>query len=211
MKLNKFLEAADGQITGGTEYQWKCYGPDARYMDISNIDNDEIGSCVFDSKTKKVYEVTADVYDDNVAYRWIDPKYEDAYLTECAERNIIPESAYDYTNYTKITSSSEILELVHKIVHKTYVHSHCPPEERIDEVIKENIEESAVEDEYTVKVHVVQIFDVRANSMEEAAQKARTFASGMKPSLHIDGISWMDSYFSKEEVSRELVVKQYKE
>lgn len=221
MKLKKFLEATDGQITGGTDFQWKCYGPSAQYMDVSDIDNVEVGSCVFDSKTKKVYEITVDVYKDNVAYRWVDPTYEFALFEEALERHLNTENAYDDVDYTKITSSSEILELLHKIVHKTYVHSHRSLVESVDSEIKnnekiiaehkENVPEAAPDTEYSVKIHVIQQLDVMANSMEDATEKAKMFTSGMKPGQHVEGVHWMDSYFSREEVSRELVVEHFKE
>ena len=39
MFLQEFLAASDGHVSGGSEFMWKCYGPDARFMDISDIDS----------------------------------------------------------------------------------------------------------------------------------------------------------------------------
>lgn len=211
MKLNKFLEAADGQITGGSEYQWKCYGPDARFMDVSDIDNNEVGSCIFDSKTKKVYEVTANVYEDDVVYRWIDHKYESMYYDEADSRGVNPVQAYDDVVYTIENDEDKILELVHKIVHKTYVHSHQDTTEEMTPPMAAEMLESKEQTEYSVKITRTDSFDVRATSMEDAVEKAKNFVRSFAPTNRGDSVSWMDNYFTKEEVARNLVTETFED
>ena len=47
--LKDYLEAIDYRITGGSEYQWKCFGPNARYLDCDSPELNVYNvSCVFD-------------------------------------------------------------------------------------------------------------------------------------------------------------------
>ena len=223
MKLNKFLESADGQIIGGSEYQWKCYGPDARFMDVSDIDNHEVVNAVFDSKTKKVYEVTAHVYEDDVAYRWVDPKYASALFDEAIERGLDSSDAYDDVHYTEVDDADEILELVHKLVHKTYVHSHAdclnsagqcaaPESCQCEDATEERHNDAKDKTEYTVKITRTDEFDVRATSMEDAVEKAKNFVRSFAPTNNgLEQVSWLDNYFTKEEVIRNLVTETYED
>lgn len=216
MKLKRFLEAADGQITSGSEYQWKCYGENARYIDVSNIDNQAVGSAIFDSKTKKVYEVTAEVNEDNVVYRWIDLEYKNALREESVNREVDWLIAYDNVAYTDC-DDDEILDLLHKIIHKTYVHEHYhrPLGESLESAIENNervIQEQTPEKEFKVKITVVHEFDVKAHTMEKATEKAKEFVSGFKPiNSGLNQVCWLDTYNTKEEVARNLVSETYEE
>ena len=69
-----------------------------------------------------------------------------------------------------------------------------------------------VNTEFKVKIELCHEFDVNASSMEEAIAKAKYFVKQMKPSISWpDGVSWMDSYYTKESVTRELVNTSYDE
>lgn len=122
MKLKKFLKAVDGYVCGGSEYQWKCF-PNAQFMDVSDLDGNEIGGCIFSRTDQTVYQVEVHVYDDEVAYRWIDPKWSLEYGIEAEQRNVSKFNAYDDVDFTQVESEKEILDLLHSVIHKTYVHS----------------------------------------------------------------------------------------
>lgn len=209
MKLKKFINSANGQICGGSEFGWSCY-PDARYIDISDIDNREIGHCLASTKTQEVYEIELHVYEDNISYRWTHPNYINSRDQEALSRNIDPNIAYDDVNFTDITSEEEILKLVKNIVHKTYVHSHMPQEIISNNCVKnedESTEPSMIQ-EYDVKITSVQCFSVYATTMEEAATKAKEFSSTMQPpEIYPNKLCWIDQYVSKEEVARKLMVE----
>ena len=136
MKLKKFLKAANGRICGGTEYQWDCF-PNGQYTDVSDLDGNEIGGCIYNRLSMKVYQVEVHVYDDEVSYRWTNPEWEQAYEDEASKRNVDPINAYDHVNYTIIDDEDEILHLLSEVVHMTYVHS--KPIKPVDEPKMEDI------------------------------------------------------------------------
>jgi hypothetical protein len=123
MKLKKFLKAADSRVCGGSVFQWDCFGLNAQFMDVSDLSGEEIGGCIFDRETQQVYQVEAYVNSDSVAYRWTDPEWVDAYKDECATRKVSKTKAYDDVKFTEVASEEDILDLLHRIVHNTYVHS----------------------------------------------------------------------------------------
>lgn len=122
MKLKKFLKAANGRICGGTEYQWDCF-PNGQYTDVSDLDGNEVGGCIYNRLTMKVYQVEVHVYDDQVSYRWTHPEWEQAYYDEANRRNVDGDNAYDDVQYNLIDDEDEILHLLTEVVHMTYVHS----------------------------------------------------------------------------------------
>ena len=122
MKLKKFLKAANGRICGGTEHQWECF-PNGQYMDVSDIDGEEIGGCIYSRLSMKVYQVEVHVYEDEVAYRWIDTEWQEAYDDEADARGVDKITAYNDVDYTIVYDEDDILKLLTEVVHKTYVHS----------------------------------------------------------------------------------------
>ena len=129
MNLQEFMDAVDCRVCGGSTFQWACY-PNARYMDISDINGNEVGSCLFSTVSQEVYEIEFYVYDDNVAYRWTDLVYAQARNEESASKGLDPAIAYDDVRFSNVESEEEILKLVRSIVHMTYVHSHPLVEEQ---------------------------------------------------------------------------------
>ena len=123
MNLQQFLEAVDFRICNGSEYQWECY-PNARYLDISDINGNDVCSCLFNTKSQEVYEVTVYLYDSFAAYRWIDPLYAPAHAAEAEIRGVDSTLAIDDLKFIDIESEADILKTARSIVHMTYVHSH---------------------------------------------------------------------------------------
>ena len=123
MNLQQFMEAVDSHVCGGSEFQWQCY-PYGRYMDISDINNNEVGNCIFSTKSQEVYEIEFYISQDDVAYRWTDPVYAQARDDEAVSKSIDPTVAYDNIKFIEITDEEEILKLAVSIVHMTYVHIH---------------------------------------------------------------------------------------
>lgn len=113
MHLSKVNESLGHRITGGSEYQWKCYGTNVRFLDFES--NFAYASVIFDTETQKVYEVTVNAKedgDDNLPgpYRWLNPETKDAHLEECKEKNIDPNNAWDNTNWIDIEVEDDFLE-----------------------------------------------------------------------------------------------------
>lgn len=115
--LKEYLEAIDFKITGGSDYQWKCFGDNARYLDCdSPVLNEYSVSCVFDSVDQTVYTVEAWDYDNDRCYRWINPDYVNAYKKACKKHNIDFKNACDRMDYVDLDVAADILEKAHAIV-----------------------------------------------------------------------------------------------
>jgi hypothetical protein len=102
MMLMQIIEATGARITGGSEYLWNCYGPNARFLDFADQDHTECASVVFDSKTQQVYQLEMHVLGYDQAFAWRNPSYESAYQAECAERNVEPNVAWDDVMYEMV-------------------------------------------------------------------------------------------------------------
>jgi hypothetical protein len=92
-------------------------------MDVSDIIGNEVGGCIFDRKTQQVYQVEVYAYPDNVAYRWIDPKWSLEYGIEAERRGVDKFNAYDDVEFTQVETEDDVLHLLTEMVHGTYVHS----------------------------------------------------------------------------------------
>lgn len=102
MTLLEIIQACEARVSGGSEYQWACYGPNARYMDFSDRDGTECVSIVFDTKTQAVYCLEMNVPGYDQAFGWRNKMHEQAYLKECAEREVRPNQAWDDTDYQQV-------------------------------------------------------------------------------------------------------------
>jgi hypothetical protein len=112
--LPEFLNTIDYKITGGSEYQWESYGPNARYIDSDNTTYSI--NAVYDSTTQFVYAVEAWDYANNRSYRWISPEYIDAYKAECNEKNIEFDNACDELSFIDLEVADDMLEKAAAIV-----------------------------------------------------------------------------------------------
>lgn len=113
MKINQFATAVRHQITGGSEYQWRCYGDHARWLDAGwENDNDRWqASAVFDSRTQQVYECQISDYRTNQAWCWRDPVSESAHDAEAQERGVDSGVAWDDVRWISV-SEQEILNRI---------------------------------------------------------------------------------------------------
>jgi hypothetical protein len=116
--LKDFVEAIEYRITEGSEYCWKCYGPDARYLDSHGPElNQQYSiSAIFDSKDRTVYCVEAWDYRNERTYRWFNPEYISAYKKECKEKNIDFHETFDGEKYIDLDVAEDMLEKINAIV-----------------------------------------------------------------------------------------------
>jgi hypothetical protein len=115
MQLSQVNQAFNHKITSGSEYQWNCF-PDARFLDYES-DFAHI-SVLYSTSDQKIYQADAslkreawpndDRYDK--PYRWTNPLYKDAYLSEAKERNIDPDQAWDDTKWIDLDVEDDWLE-----------------------------------------------------------------------------------------------------
>jgi hypothetical protein len=110
--LKEFLEATNYSITGGTEFQWQCFGPNARYLD-SDKENKYSTSVIFDSVTQTLYVIEAWDYVNNREYRWVHPFYVERYKAEHVERAMDSyETSLDDKKFIDIELEEDIFEKI---------------------------------------------------------------------------------------------------
>lgn len=116
--LKEYLEAIDFKITGGSEYQWDCFGSNARYLDSE--DNEGFGtysvSAIFDSVDQTVYIVELWDYVNDREYRWINPDYVKAHKKACKKHDVDLNESMDDRKWIDLEVPEDILEKITKIV-----------------------------------------------------------------------------------------------
>jgi hypothetical protein len=108
LTLPEFFELIDHRITGGSEYQWQCYGDHAQTID-SDAANHSL-SVIFDRQDQTVYEVTVCDYSNNRAYRIINPDYKDKHDAEASVRGVQPRQAWDDVNYVDLDVDDDFIQ-----------------------------------------------------------------------------------------------------
>lgn len=119
MLLKDYLEAIQFKISGGSEYSWDCFGPNARYLDC--VDNELSDgrysiNAVFDSETQDVYAMELWDYENHREYRWINPDYRTEHDAECQRRDIDPNESLDGNRYIDLELPEDILEKITAVV-----------------------------------------------------------------------------------------------
>lgn len=95
-------EALNHQITEGSEYQWQCYGPNARFLDYTISGLDVTAGVIYDTQTQEVYEATLCNGPADLAYRWTNPKFIKAHRKEAKKRGVDADQAWDDVQYQEV-------------------------------------------------------------------------------------------------------------
>jgi hypothetical protein len=112
--IENFLNTVGHRITGGSEYQWECFGHNARYLD-SEFPDRYCASIVFDAQTQVVYEATVCDYSANRAYRWLNPDFKSEFEHEVQSRGV-QDQAWDEVGYTDLDVAEDFLTKAAAIV-----------------------------------------------------------------------------------------------
>jgi hypothetical protein len=110
--IKDFLEIIQYKITGGDDYCWQCYGPNARSMDYWNGKHDGSVSItiVFDSQTQVVYQMEAWDGAKKREYRWIHPAYRNAIEAEAKRRHVDHVESIDGSKFIDLEVAEDITE-----------------------------------------------------------------------------------------------------
>ena len=114
MKLSTVNNTFKHQITGGGEYGWACYGPNARSIDYTS--DYAHGYVVFDTENHTVYSIEVSPNMNRVndnepkPYRWLNPDHIDVYYSEAAQRNIDPDQAWDAVKWSDCELAEDFIE-----------------------------------------------------------------------------------------------------
>jgi hypothetical protein len=112
MYLSQINEAFNHKITSGAEHQWNCF-PDARFLDYES-DFAHI-TVLYSTVSQTIYQTDASIKrdawsSDSKPYRWTNPFYKDAYLSEAKERNVDPDQAWDDVKWVDLEVAEDWLE-----------------------------------------------------------------------------------------------------
>jgi len=113
MYLSQINEAFNHKITSGSEYQWYCYGPDARFLDYESH-YAHVG-VIYSTETLEIFQaevsVKSDAWDeDKKPYRWLNPEYKDSFYSEAIKRDVDPDQAWDDIKWTDLEVEEDWLE-----------------------------------------------------------------------------------------------------
>jgi hypothetical protein len=117
--IKNFLDATNYRITGGSEYGWSCFGPNARYLDCDDSEGADGAFSVhtiFDSVNQEVYIIEAWDYVTDREYRWMNPEFRPKFIAESKSRNISSSESLDGRNYIELEVVEDILEKIKCIV-----------------------------------------------------------------------------------------------
>lgn len=112
MQLSQTNQSFNHKIVSGSEYQWQCF-PDARFLDYES-DYAHV-TVLYSTVTQEIYQADASVKrdmwsEDSAPYRWTNPLFNEAYLTEAKERNIDPDEAWDDVKWISLDVEEDFLE-----------------------------------------------------------------------------------------------------
>lgn len=112
--IEEFSQAIQYKFTGGSPYQWNCFGSDARWLDSE--EETYSASIVFDGNDQTVYIAEVCDYINNRAYRLIHPDYKSVHDDEAKERSVNTLQAWDNVDYIELEMSNDFIEKCSAIV-----------------------------------------------------------------------------------------------
>lgn len=170
--IKDFLNTIGYRITGGSEYQWQCYGKLAQTIDSDRKANraDYSASVVFDRDDQLVYEVTVCDYNNRRAYRMINPDFKLGHDQEAADRNVLATQAWDDINYVDLEVPEDWLEKTRAIIagEKYDPRVSVPLEMSDDEMLR--LMTMAHEQDITLNQLVEQILTVAIQARKEQTE-----------------------------------------
>lgn len=89
MKLEQILPLIEYKISEGTDYLWPCFGEQCWQLSFLDVEGRELGQLVHNRSGEVLF--IAFTYVDNskyTAYHWVEPECKEAYLKECAKREV---------------------------------------------------------------------------------------------------------------------------
>lgn len=109
MNLRELFEAFDYHVSGGSQYQWNCFGPYARYLDFEIDEGKVVGSVIFDTVNQTVYQAEVWPTEGN-PYRWTNPAFIDACKQEFKDNKVDWSNAFDDTKFVDLEVEKDFIE-----------------------------------------------------------------------------------------------------
>lgn len=109
--MKEWMEIVSYKITEGSDYTWECYGPHAYTLDSWNGDNHGYSfNITFDTETQEVFEVNANDYKHNRAYRMINPDYAKKHKKECKQKDVNLNEAWEDVDYVDLEVEDDFIQ-----------------------------------------------------------------------------------------------------
>jgi hypothetical protein len=108
LTLPEFFELIEHRVTGGSEFQWQCYGHHAYVIDSDGANHHF--SVVFDRDNQTVYEVTVCDYVNDRAYRMINPDFKFGHDDEAAGRGVPANQAWHDVLYVDLDVADDFIQ-----------------------------------------------------------------------------------------------------
>ena len=117
MQLEDIVLACGYRISGGSEYQWKCYGKNAHFIDFEADVRGGVDaiSAVFDTKTQRVFEVTISPVGEGREMVWIDPDYRTAQEGEAKSRGVAADMEDEVSRVT-LEMEEDVIEKASSVI-----------------------------------------------------------------------------------------------
>lgn len=117
MNIHEVLAAGQNRIQGGCPYLWACFGGSAHYVLLGQGEpSPQHVACVFDRDSGIVYAL--ELFDETKgrAWHWVNELWIEPYLTECSERGVDPDEAYDDVQFEWVENPQVALALIAELV-----------------------------------------------------------------------------------------------
>ena len=115
--IKDFMETVDYRITEGSDFGWRCFGPNTYCLDSWNGEQDGYSvGIIFDTKNQTVYKFEAHDYSKENSYRWVHPDWREIYNNDAKNRGVDNKQAYDDVDFIDLEVAEDMLEKVKAIV-----------------------------------------------------------------------------------------------
>jgi hypothetical protein len=111
MNLLEVLTCINKKIRGTTTYNWTCFGPDARYLEVATDTIEHVASIIYDHEDATVYAIEMFLPQERKAWRWVDDRFYDLYIQECIDNGVNPDIAYNTVRFEPVDPSELMLML----------------------------------------------------------------------------------------------------
>lgn len=196
MKVAKVFKACHSRVGDCSEFLWSCY-PTALSLGLYDKDTNSLGSVTYNYKSGKVYEVTVEI-DENTGFRWINPKFVQAYNDECKTKNVDATEAWDGVKWIDV-DKQVIINLLVARYNKEYIdvskYQHFAESESTSEVTSSVVHKITIVEKHE--------FEVKAQTMVDSIDRAKQFISAMSPPVSIsNSVTLNGSTIISESVER---------
>lgn len=110
MNFQDIVVATKFKISNSVKYTWKCYGENANHLDFNSNFKNVNASCVFDTKSQIVYEVS--LYVGEKAYRWLNPEFKNEMYSESFSQKCDPREWFDEMFYYDCEIFEDLIEKI---------------------------------------------------------------------------------------------------